>query len=321
MQQIIEIKNSTDHFFIYWQLTDFCNFKCNYCPKFLNSGDFAKNIKPGFPTDQEITNFCKNLINEHLQGRELFLVLSGGEPTLHPLFPKIVYELKPYGRITVVTNGSRSKEWWQGLDSLPHDVNISLHPEFTKIDKINENGLYFLENNLALQFNLSCDPMFWDDTVDLYNKLDKSLKPFVIPKILNDLAGDRSNYQYTAEQTAWMANVQKFSAENKLRKLDDNFPVTMIYYSDGTSKILNNVYQLMINNNHIYTNWKCSAGSTGINVNFSGQVFAGICKQQQLGRLDQFKLLTEFVECDKEACVCPSDLRLTKYNPSFPRSQ
>ena len=85
----IKIQGDRSTFFIYWKLTDFCNFRCNYCPPELHSSTYAKNKKPGYPTDTEITTFLENLKNQHLRDRKLNLILSGGEPTFHPLFPLI----------------------------------------------------------------------------------------------------------------------------------------------------------------------------------------------------------------------------------------
>ena len=131
MNTIVKIEGPTDSFHIYWTLTDFCNFKCNYCPGFLHSGNYHNGRSSGFPSDDNIRTFLYNLEHEWLQGKKLFMGLGGGEPTLHPMFAEIVERCEAMGIVNVTTNGSRSIDWWQSLKTLPTQVIISLHPEFT----------------------------------------------------------------------------------------------------------------------------------------------------------------------------------------------
>ena len=68
---------------VYWILTDFCNFSCNYCPDFLHSGDFATGKKLGFPTDEEIFKFIDQL--QHISETKkikLQVQFGGGEPLI-----------------------------------------------------------------------------------------------------------------------------------------------------------------------------------------------------------------------------------------------
>lgn len=315
MKPIYKIKKVKDTFYMYWTLTDFCNFKCHYCPNSLHSGDYAQGRKSGFPSNEEIQQFIDRLINNHLRGRELYMVISGGEPTLHPMFESIIEQLAPYGFIGVNTNGSRDFNWWSNLKVLPEQVTISLHPEYSKIDKINDLAHFLLEKNCDLQFNLSCDPELWAETQNLYDQLADDLKPYVIPKVLNHLESTRETYSYTDQQRQWIGQRQRFHYEQRPRRAVEYRNVPEVYFLDGTKKLLTNISELTITNQHNFRGWLCSAGNTSINAHFDGQVWASICKIKNLGRLESFDLLDAPVICDKNFCTCPGDIVLDKQAP------
>lgn len=320
MNKIIEIKKPINTLYIYWTLTDFCNFKCNYCISKLHDGFYYKGIKPGFPTNEQIDMFINNLINKHIVGKKLFLIISGGEPTLHPMFSTIIDRLIPYGFIGVKTNGSRSYEWWEKLITLPNLITISLHPEFTNIEKINKIGRYLLTKNVELTFNLSCDPKYWNDTIKIYENLDDMLKPRTQPKILTYIGTiDSERYEYNNDQKLFIDQVQTtYNVFRKGRKnLSSENDLAIMTFEDNTTKQVNNISALIMNKLNNFFQWKCSAGSTGINVNFDGYVWAGICKIKNLGRIENFNLLTDYVSCNKKFCPCPADIRLNKYNPAI----
>lgn len=319
MKKIIKIKRANDIFYMYWTLTDFCNFKCNYCPSQLHSGDHAQGRKAGFPTNENITQFLDNLINKHLQGRPLYLVLSGGEPTLHPMYETIIERCTPHGFVCTNTNGSRGIEWWKSLKVLPQQATISLHPEFSKIDKINEVAQYLVEQGVDVIFNLSCDPNNWDNTVRIYNEIAVDLQARAVPKVLNHLESDRENYDYTAEQLAWMKEKQEFS-DNNLVKSDriSSYQIwPNAYYSDGSISRLPRLAQLTMNKQHAYKGWECDAGVDTINAHFDGNVWGSICKIVNMGRLETFEPLSKPVTCTKNYCTCPGDLIIGKADTSF----
>jgi hypothetical protein len=233
------------------------------------------------------------------------------------MFESIIEQLAPYGFIYVITNGSRAFEWWSNLKVLPQQVAISLHPEYTKIDKVNDLAQFLLENNIDLQFNLSCDPTLWNETVALYDNLNENLRAYVIPKVLNHLESDRSTYDYTAEQKVWIKQCQTYHFQNRPLKNTGGLSLrSMLHYTDGSKQILADISELTMTNQHDFRGWSCSAGNTSINAHFDGNVWSSICKIVNLGRLESFELLEELVICDKNYCTCPGDIILDKKAPS-----
>jgi MoaA/NifB/PqqE/SkfB family radical SAM enzyme len=304
---------------IYWTLTDFCNFRCNYCPEFLHSGDFHKGRREGFPSEQQINSFLDKLDSLAVT-KKLIVILSGGEPTLHPMFSYIVNRLKAINCFVAVnTNGTRDVDFWEDLLPLS-SISISLHPEYSKIDKINRISRLIVDSGTPINYNLSCDPNNWDNTVALFESLDDDFKKYVQPKILNLIGAggdlDRATYQYTSEQSAWIEkiNVERpFSA--KKGPLTTAFPGSgevHLIFSDGSSVNANRLAYITMNELHDFEGWRCKAGSESINVHYSGRVFAGVCKAKHLGRIDNFELFEDDIICPRKRCVCPTDLRVNK---------
>jgi hypothetical protein len=309
MTHLVEIKKPVDTLYIYWTITDFCNFKCSYCPSNLHSGTFARKIKPGSPTDEEIETFIDRVLNIHLMDRFLIITLSGGEPTLHPMFKTIIERMGPRGSIEVVTNGSRSVEWWHDMKVLPNKVTISLHPEFSNLEKINELGLFLKDNGVDLAFNLMCDPKNWDWVINVKQLLNERLHGHINAKILTDHSGtitDGTPYEYYEQQLDFIKSQQSTVATNS-----DPRKRTFAIYSDGTQTGLD-AFKLVTNKQHSFKGWACSAGYSGIRIGFDGQVTAGICGITSLGRLDKFNLVSKEIICTRQWCKTAGDLNLNK---------
>jgi len=289
-----------------------CNFSCNYCPSFLHSGDFAQGRKSGFPSDEEIFLFIDK-IEDIVKEKNLVLQVQfgGGEPLLHPLLPKIINRLKEItSYIGITTNGSRSVKWWENIFPL-YNVSISLHHEFTNIEKINELGLHIIDNNKSsLMFNLSCDPLYWKESISLYEKLDDRLKSFVSPKVLNQLGtSNKENFVYTKEQKEKIKQMDR-----QMQMSPAPFPPPSdryIHFNDATREKFS-LAKITINNWNQFKGWDCNVGSECLNVDFKGDVFAGVCKSMKLGTLTDFELYTESISCPFNYCVCPGDIRSSK---------
>jgi len=297
---------------VYWKLTDFCNFKCNYCPAALHSGNFARGIAPGFPTDAEIFKFLDRL-EFIVRSRDLALQVQfgGGEPTLHPLLPDIIKRLKHFcQRIGVTTNGSRPTEWWQKVMPL-NNVTISLHHEFTNMQKVNELGNFIVDNNLSsLEYHLSCDPNYWTDVMHIYDSLDDKLKPYVSPKVLNSMDSiNKINFSYTDTQKEWIEKIDsKYTAPKRPTPAASSY---IVHFSDGSEEKFS-LARMAINDWNRFKGWKCNVTSECITVNFNGKVSAGVCEAKLLGTLTTFSLDNEPLICPFSHCAYPGDMRSSK---------
>jgi organic radical activating enzyme len=315
-RKIIEIKNDKSDIFVYWVLTDFCNQSCVYCPPSLHVGSYANTVNSGYPTDEEIDKFIDTLINHSITtNKKLFVCLSGGEPTLHDKIVDIITCLKPYGQIMIMTNGTRSVNWWKTLTILPDQVVITLHPEYydSKKNKINDLARYLINSDVEIRFNIMCYPKLWDTVMSIFNDIDDDLKRLIIPKIAQvQTTYQRELHEYTVEQLEFIKTYPT--------QLNSRYPRrNMAIYTDGIAEQLW-PNKIMAKNEHEFFGWKCSAGSEGIYAFANGEVMAGICGAQQLGRISNFNFLTDFLTCRRPTCICPGDIELNKYNPKYNNS-
>ena len=295
---------------VYWTLTDFCNFSCNYCPAFLHSGEYHKGISKGFPTDEQIVSFVDKL-EELSRTRKLEITLSGGEPTLHPMLPYIIDRLRGKCTMCITSNGSRGNDWWETI--LPvSSVQLSLHPEFTKPYKINSLSRLIVDSGTILRYNLSCDPNNWEKVLALYDALDDEFKLFVTPRVLQQWGSQveikRESYLYSEEQSAWIANTTKKHRSTNI----ENMSSSKMFFSDGSSLPAHKMGTIALNEWNDFKGWKCYAGSQSINATYSGDVFAGVCGSKFLGKIDRFELFDEYIICDRHRCTCLPDIRANK---------
>lgn len=322
MKEVIALEPLKESFNVFWHLTDFCNYNCSYCPPWLKAGDFHQGRKTGFPTDDEMRTFMDNLENEYLRGRKLNLMMSGGEPTIHKMFPEIVERLKKHGVIIVTTNGSRPLNWWKSLKEVPTGINMSLHHETTNTDKVNELLDYLVgERGVQVRFNLVCDPNNWDESMRLFNGLRPEYQNFVLAWPLHDPSPipERDIYTYTHEQQEWMKLRNKRLANYRVaygsKFMDEQ---TIVRFSDGTRRMMSEISEttFKLQKMNYFKGWNCSAGIDSIDINFSGEVWSSICKSVKLGRINDFKLLEAQQVCPKELCIHPADLAIRKSKPN-----
>lgn len=313
MNKIVSIQRQQPAFILFWHLTDFCNWNCSYCPDHLHSGDYALGRRPGYPTDEEIEKFMDGII-ANLNGRKLWVTLSGGEPTVHPMFARIIQRLKPYGVIGLNTNGSRSMKWWQSLPELPTGCTFSLHSEYmSKMSHLNQLSNWLADSGVDLQFNLVCDPNNWETVMKLYDSLDIRFLESIVCWPVHDKQKVKNRHvtNYTAEQKEWMSQHQKLFS--KRHSVFNQFNSTLTFENGKTAKFKHfSETRLKIEDLNRFNGWSCDVGTHSINVNYNGDVFTSICKAQKLGRIDNFKLLTNSINCPFEICIHPADLHVDK---------
>ncbi len=314
MRKISEIKRNSDVLYVYWTLTDFCNFRCNYCPKNLHSGDYKSGRRPGYPTDEEIRTFLDRLVNLHSRGKFLQVSISGGEPTLHPMYEEIIDTLHPHGIVETITNGTRPIDWWQNLQQLPDKITMSLHAEWTKIDKINPLGEFLLDNNVQVAYNMMCDPGNWNMVQQMYQQLTPRLQKLVNAKILTNHVKDSSDgqtWEYQPEQIEYIRGIYA-SGEKPKRRFEEVDLSSSLIYTDGSTATLTNPFDLVNTNQHSFTGWECSAGTDGIAVSFDGFAYGANCRTRRLGRIDTFELLNAPIVCSRAWCKTAADIPLNK---------
>ena len=119
---------------VIWALSKKCNYCCSYCcASKVNDRDNIEKIL-----------YLINKFNDDLQ-----IILYGGEPTIFPKFEYILNNIDKRHQIKILTNGSRTIEWWDRIIKQYKNIkkiSISIHFEFlSNIDEIIEK-IYFLKD-------------------------------------------------------------------------------------------------------------------------------------------------------------------------------
>jgi len=111
-------------FLIVWNLTNMCNFRCQHCYQ------RADRPLPGELTLEEKLNLIEQLDRAGVAA----VAISGGEPTIHPHFHRVVKELADRGiHTSVATNG-----WtFADMEELKKTVELGLKYVEVSIDSAN----------------------------------------------------------------------------------------------------------------------------------------------------------------------------------------
>ena len=137
-------------FNVQWDLGRRCNFDCSYCwPSSHNKTD---NWLPSEVYATVVDKICARY-----DGKMQFN-FAGGEPTLHMDFPALCAYIRFKGHhVHVQTNGSMSETRASILANVA-EISISVHFEFTNIEKLVRNVIAILnEPNHGLEIKMMID--------------------------------------------------------------------------------------------------------------------------------------------------------------------
>jgi len=213
---------------VYLEITSKCNGFCPYCHNNskLNGADIPlKNIK--------------NIIDSiDFMPPEAVLTLSGGEPTLHPDFVKIVrYSLdKGNGKIRVITNGSL-------IDRLDIYELLSYCEVQLTIETLNSklHDKYRGEGTFALFSKIK-------SRTSLYSGNGKiSLRVNISERNANELSN------IIEQASKWGVDIIRFAfLQNKGRAIDDECLIDHYSTPDKAQLIINQLENLKKNQNPTY---------------------------------------------------------------------
>jgi pyruvate-formate lyase-activating enzyme len=112
-----------------WDLSRRCNYSCSYC-SWMTSNNFDPHR-----SWEELSFAVEEIERFFCQGRKGKWVFTGGEPTLHPDYLRLVKQVAARGHlIHTQSNGSRSPEFYGEL--LEHSlIGFSVHLDFVKMDR------------------------------------------------------------------------------------------------------------------------------------------------------------------------------------------
>ena len=306
-------------FFVTWTLTNVCNYRCPYCPDGLNSGT-RKDIT--LVHVQKLFNEIKKNISAD---RKIIFAFSGGEPTVHPEFLEIVKFLRENGcEVTMTTNGTRPLQWWKEIEPYVSNFVISVHPEYTDINKLVQKVEY-LKDYCWMNLDLMMDPNQWDKIVGYGEQLKQFTKNVGVAYLpvqqdFGTLSSKGLHFNYSPGQVAFLQSPPNFYGSWEIPKGKLSQPGNTlgrmpmdVMYATGTVEKLD--YKLLIaHDQNNFKNYSCNIGLEGLIVEYE-LVYRGYCHVGGLiGNLfdDSFSIPTEPVVCTADRCACSVDIEVSK---------
>jgi MoaA/NifB/PqqE/SkfB family radical SAM enzyme len=212
---------NNDGFGVIWDTGRRCNYDCTYCEATRhNNYSKFKSLEEYTTTFKFIDQWTK-LYNSHKKKTASTNInFTGGEPTANPNFWELVDHIKKHDsayHLSLTTNGAWGEQYRQKIIDNFGGVTISFHVEADskQKDRVIENIIALSKTDIWLQVNIMLHIDYWDETVQLYERL-KSLgincKPRPIGDgnlihkgwfIDSDGTNRRTSHEYTLEQQAW----------------------------------------------------------------------------------------------------------------------
>jgi MoaA/NifB/PqqE/SkfB family radical SAM enzyme len=294
--EVASISPVSGNFYILWSLGNQCTYSCSYCDEHFHSG----NIKYQ-PT--EVVQRTLNLLPKTT------IIFTGGEPTFHPDFEKIILE-KP-NRITVglITNGSRPIAFWERIiQKLNGYIMLSYHSEFAQMDRFLATAkLIFNTHKKPGLVHVMMSPANWDSCITVYNKLLENGIQVAAKPLVEDFGmfSAASSYKgYTVEQEAFINNANTDNLANNI----------IVKSQDGQELYRTSSYTLLNSKQTNFSGWKCYAGAQRIYIGMDGTVGDTTCGQTVvLGNIyDTFTLVAEPKICKQDFCWSHSETRSLK---------
>jgi len=319
LNEIISYKRISNDITIDWLVGNYCNYKCDYCFSDSNKGD--KKVPPL----EDINDNVDYLYDEIEKiGKTPFFVLSGGEPTMYSGLLDIIEKAKlrfPRTQALIVTNGSRTLNFWQrnknNFDKIAISfhvgqadpqhildvckiieekdvcVTIMLHPDTERFEKGLQIRKWFIKNGLTKYAVLTLKLL--DDQVEITKLMDYSEDQILRFKDRCFSPRDTDiKVNFNSERTIAIDkyNIHNINA-NYLAQLDPDF-----------------------------TGWKCHVASERITIAYNGDLIAN-CLQEIYPkkfnlytsnlREENFKIRKDPVVCTVGKCRCLGLYNISKF--------
>lgn len=306
MEKIIEVypeEKYKNNIYVTIDLNNNCNYRCSYCYQ-LDMVDIKDHI-----TYDHILDFFNDLKQKN-PNKKIMVILQGGEPTLYKNLSTLLKELKKIVYyIFIISNGSRSINWWKENSKLFDKICLSYHYEYTDKDHFyNVCKTITNEINSFITINLMMYPEHIEEIYAYGSKLVNEIDHLII-----NLKLIRFFKPYTKEQIDFIKENIKLKSEYCLDGDDEYFSQKNIILKD----INNNIEKVDINNLIIskkngWNGWQCDAGSFYIKTN--GDLFRSNCEiGGPIGNLTTtYELEYDPLICNNEFCNCRNDIYITK---------
>jgi len=317
---LLEIIPQQNTAIVDWSMGTTCNYSCSYCPTMLHDGAIA------WP-DEQLWTTVLDTCDQHFD-RPIQYVLSGGEPTVMPQFEKFITAIKnkrPGNLISIITNGSRTVNWWKKNKHLIDTVNMSVHIEQCDPNHILDVALEYHNPGVnELNVLIPIAPDTWDKSIAAAELLASNANGYAVSlKRLRKNFGSES-YEYSPEQEYILQQYSLFNTYDEswvypLPKPDRIAVNHTLVTTEGSVSL--NANKLINENNNVFTGMKCYIGIDKIFINVWREITAGSwCPQGThfniigfLDRIDEIRWPTDPIVCEQPRCMNATDMRTRKH--------
>jgi MoaA/NifB/PqqE/SkfB family radical SAM enzyme len=312
MAKLYKIQTKNNIMVIDWILSNVCNFKCSYCTPDSNGGDLY------WPDINQCETIVRRITEQSTHDYRIYTIL-GGEPTVWKDFTRlseIIKEVDPNSVVNILTNGSRTLNWWNRTKQYLDKVSISYHHEQADVDhtiEVVNNIKDYCQTNIQMLMDIN----HWDKCVDIFEKLrDNTTVPIQIKKLQVEF-GKKDWMQYSEEQIIWMQQAHRSTAIRPITKRNKTSLGINCYYDDG-SVIEETNHELIQAAKNKFKGWACNIGRDLLVIKANGDIVpANACNQKVvMGNIKKdpanFNLLSTPIICDYNECTCGSDIEINK---------
>jgi len=301
---------------INWVVTRKCNYTCSYCRVFDNSGNFTS------------FEHFKNAIDQiaKLNRTKYKIVLTGGEPTIHPQYSELLYYMfeKLGERVTIITitNLGRTEKYFLNLlnkiKGFEKNISfvVSFHTEFASENNFVNNAKLISEKGFPIRVQIMAHP----EKMKQIHYLDKEFKKIKNKNLNYQIMVIRENYgsvpdkRYSSEDLLWLQSYYSAQTEAKTILIETkelNSSLNKNYYSapEINAKGINNFKGML-----------CMAGVNNFSINTDGKIDRAVCfRGQNINAkniyFDKNALegMNEPIICPFERCGCTADIPIPKW--------
>jgi organic radical activating enzyme len=316
-----ELVSSSDVDFVTidWNMGNVCNYSCTYCDDYANDGSVQwKSIDTALEFCRVATIHYKSL------GKQLLWNLLGGEPTVWKDFIPFISRLKEYdpdNRIRILTNGSRTLNWWAKASPFLDDIVISYHPESADINHICDVSSILREHGVFHTIQVCLYPLHLDKCREaaeyFYNN---SMCNSVIIKTLRKTLGSHEAFKYDNE---YLDDILKFddipvwSINNLSDDEQKNMFAKRLEFKNNKETVEVTPNELMRTGKNTWKGWKCNIGLETIVITMDGNITSGSscnheCNHGHIDFPHEILFPVEPTVCKWDWCSCIADIETAK---------
>ena len=291
-------QDKPEEFIINWNLGNTCNWDCSYCPSYLHDGSVAWTN-----TDLVKTNLLK--IKNRFFDKNIKIEFMGGEVTLKNDFIDLLKFCKELNfRTSIITNASRTINYWESLVEYLDEAMMSFHPELASKEHYeNIIDLCYLHNVKPVCRIAMVKDNFWG-LVDYKKYIQEKYSNIDIDYMILYDKENKHNYNgyfydYDKEQLAFLEQ--------------DSHTCFIVESSSGEKQEMSFV-QLKSLGLTNFTGFTCGTELSILTVDYRGGASISVCPQRSAINIFKNDIDTLFAPriCEQSECRNPSDLRILK---------